>query len=351
MSFVLIIKDGEDEYQITEPIQLHGNITMFEIKRDTLITPQVIQNQDLLNKTLTMWSANLDWSGFVERIILNGMPPGEWKKDDSTNEMEYVQKGELKSGPSTTAFVSGVPKFNETGEIVGAESPQVVFRDPIDPKTFEVTRMTSYMNILEECHQSHVLLNSEAGQSGISRRESRQDYLDDIKGSKTAMDLAGNWMVNTLLFLAQWLIGNEADEPEYRSDFTTHMTVGAVTKEDVEMLAILKENGWISDETAMSRAGVDDVIGERSRIDTAIAHVRDVVEILRDSELQSPTLARKMMELVIRDIEVFNTIEDSELDTILGEIEQASQKKVEEADFMTQLRQGGGVDEEKTDEE
>lgn len=339
-SFIVSIKKGEEDYQTTEPIELHGNITMFQVEREPLITPQVIQNQDLLNKTLTMWSANLDWSGFVERIILNGMPPGEWKKD-TEGDLKYEQEGDLESGPSTTAFISGVPKFDEVGNIVGAERPSVVFRDPINPETFRVTRETSYVNILEEVHQSHILLQAESGTSGISRREARQDYIDDIKDSKLAMDLAGNWLVNTLLYLSEWLMGEEKEDIDYRANFRTHMTVGAVTKEDIDMLAVLKDHDWISDETAMSRAGIDDVEAEKAKIDTVMAKVEALLNVLDRSGHSSPTLIKELYKMLIADVDILNKLDESIKDSIIEEFEQSAQRKTEESDFMSQIR--GGV--------
>jgi len=336
---------GGEEIDISEPIQLHGNLTMYRVQREAIITEQVKQNQDLLNKALTMWSANLDWSAFVERIILNGMPPGQWK-ENADNEWEFDASGELKTGPSTTSFISGIPKFNEGGEIVGAESPSVVFRDPINPDTFEKTRKTFYQNILEETHQAHIMLQAESQPSGISRREAKKDFEDDVSTSVNHFNEAGKWMIETLIYLATWMNGTDADEPEYIAQFECNPNLGAVTSEDVDIIAKMRETGLISDETAMSRLGVDDVKSEKAKIDTDFLKAKALLDVITQSQYTSAELVVQLYKKMIGDLDILAELQDSEVNTILEEIRTSVNSSAQENDFLGQIGSTGTPTEE-----
>lgn len=58
-------------------MDLGGRLTMFKMQSKRLITEPVLSNQKLLNMDLTMMSKNVVLGGFLERIILNGQPPGD----------------------------------------------------------------------------------------------------------------------------------------------------------------------------------------------------------------------------------------------------------------------------------
>lgn len=349
-TFVKTFSDGDEGGGETEPLPLHGNILMYQVERTPIISNQVRQQQDLLNKSLTMWSANMDWSGFVERIVLNGMPPGKWGYDATEQKWEYEQIGDMKSGPATTNFISGVPQFDDQGRIAGMSTPSVQFRDPIEPDTFKTTTESAYRSILEEAHQVHILLSSQAEASGISRREARQDYEEDLKTSKGSMDLAGKWIVETLIYLGQFLAGTEEDEPKYKVEFSSNINVGPISQEDSEMILTQVEKGLKSKETAMSELGIDDVEAELTRIDSASDQVEKILELLTLTQIKSPTMARKLFEIIMNDIEIFSTFEEAERNAILDEIESSVGQAVQEADFMSGMR-GSGAPEEEEDEE
>ena len=327
---------GGEEVDLSEPIQLHGNLTMYKVSRDSIVTDQVKQNQDMLNKGLTMWSANLDWSAFVERIILNGMPPGEWK-ESNTGTLEFEGSGELKTGPSTTSFISGTPRYNDSGEIVGAENPSVIFRDPINPDTFEKTRKTFYQNILEECHQAHIMLQAESQPSGISRREAKKDFEDDVYNSVNRFNQAGKWMIETLLYLATWMNGVDSDEPKYVAQFECNPNLGAVSVEDVEIVAKMRELSLMSDETAMARLGVDDVKAEKAKIDTEFAKAERLLNVITTSTYTSAALVKELFNKMINDLDILSGLQEGEINTILSEIEASVNSGAQENDFLGQI--------------
>ena len=301
LTYVKVVsEEGEDE---GEGYSMGGRIMMFEISRKALITEQIRQNQDLLNKNLTMWSANLDWSGFSERMILNGMPPGKWKHDATTNQMKFEEGGEMVTGPSRTNYVMGQPIFNSEGKVTGFTNPDVRFREPIDVQTFDRTLAACYTNILEEAKQAHILLNSEAAPSGVSRSESRQDYQDDLKDSKRIIDQAGKWMLESIYLIVKDLLGEGVDKEneKYRGSFSATLQVGTLSAEEQQAIITQVDNKLLSPESAMRRLGIDDVEAELSRIDSVSEQIRELVEILNEMGVESPSLNGLIIRVVLRD--------------------------------------------------
>lgn len=91
-------------------LDLNGHILIYEMNRDTLITPQVLQNQDLLNMALTMLGRNAVQGGFLERIFLNAEEPSETTTEYNSvtgqnDDVEVAQP--LQVGPGRSTFVQG----------------------------------------------------------------------------------------------------------------------------------------------------------------------------------------------------------------------------------------------------
>lgn len=341
-TIIRTFQDDGDEFDESDGYMLDGNLFMFQVERSALINDQIKQNQNLLSKNLTMWSANLDWSGFSERMILNGMPPGKWQYDKTKRTMEYEESDEpIRTGPSTTQFIFGHPEFDKDGNVTGMTTPKVQFREPINVETFKTTLLSTYTNILEECKQSHILLNSEGSPSGISRRESRDDYADDLKQSKTEIDDAGKWLIETVLMFADELMGKNRGEKKYAVSFSSTIKTGALSSDEVEAIIKQVDNKLKSVETAMKELGIDDIQSELDKIDSVSEHVSEIVTVMAEMGITSPEFVAEAVEILIQDkIEYFTKAEDGtviNIETVKEQARNSAERSQQESDIINQV--------------
>jgi hypothetical protein len=247
--------------------QLGGNLTIYELRCQHLITDQVRQLQKMLNMILSMASRNAVIGGFLERTILNAQMPGQWVEDSSSPEGRVFKPDPVRLGAGSVNFISGL-------EVTGADgsksyaSPQVQYRDPVSVLTFKDSSYLAYRSILEEVHQVHSLLAGEAAPSGESRRQAIADFTADLRLTASRANAAGRWLIETVLALTALLAGQPNRYASLRVDFNARVDTGP-TSADIQQLVINQRNaGLLSLETAMVRSDVDDPDAELAKINT-----------------------------------------------------------------------------------
>lgn len=243
---------------------LGGQPLIYEMRRPVLISESVRQLQRLLNLALSMLSRNVVLGGFLERVILGGMPPGTWSKDASGKEM--FTPAPMQVGAGSVNYVSGQPIRDEKGKITGYTSPSVAYRDPVSVQTFRDTRQEAYQGILEECHQLHAAISGDATASGEARRQAMADFLIDLLRSAPQINRAGRWLLETVLAQASIFAGQPGRYAGLRAEFSCRIDLGPISVEELRLLIELVKARLMSRETAMSRAGIEDVAAELARI-------------------------------------------------------------------------------------
>jgi hypothetical protein len=164
--------DGDAEEPLTMP--LGGRLTMYELSRDWLITPQIISQQNLLNMAMSMKQRNVVLGGFLERIFLNVKWPG------TTNADGTFTPTPLQVGAGTLNSLQGETYEDGHGN-TQVLSPSVVYKDPVAPDTFIATEQSAYLAMLQEGQQLHYALagewrKSQAGQRSIQERPFAQRW-------------------------------------------------------------------------------------------------------------------------------------------------------------------------------
>lgn len=237
------------------PIDLGGALPTYARRRRALITEQVRQQQRMINKAYTMANGNLDWSGFLERIILNGKPPME---DDPSEPGK--KRPAYRPGPGTATFLSGTVHTDAEGnERVAA--PSVVFREPGEPVVFSATVAMGIVAILRETNQLHALAAADGGISEDSRIQAKADFLVSLLMTKPALDGAGRHIYETA---DRWAcaLSNEPAVAGAAHTFRTRIDPGPMTADEVQAVVSKVKEGLASKRSALSELRTEDVEAE-----------------------------------------------------------------------------------------
>lgn len=276
VTVVEIVTEDDEGGRISTDVRmpLGGHLMMAELELTLLVTPQVKQQQRLLNLALTMLQRNVVLGGFLERVFLDAQPPGYFEADpENPGKMRFVP-APFKTGAATTNFVQGrVITDNEGQPLLDPQgrpsvtSPDVRWREPVAITTFTGTAYEAKRNILEECHQVHALIAGDATPSGESRIQARADYVIDLIKAAGRVNILGRWLIETVLSLAAYLAGEPGRFDSLRATFECRIDPGPMTAEEYRLVMELVDKKLLSRESGMSRTGVDDVDAEKARID------------------------------------------------------------------------------------
>jgi hypothetical protein len=247
-------------------MELGGRITMAVIESDLLITTQLQQMQRALNLCLTMIPHNIVTGGFLERIILNGLPPGHWERDSNGRKTRFIREA-FETGPGVTSWVSGIEIPGTDGKPASVTSPTVAWRPPTDPEFASKAKRSIYQDMLEEADQAHVLLSGDAVASAVSRVQARADFDMSLTQLEGPVNAVGRWLVEVVLALAESLMQQpNAVLKDWRGQFECRVTSAPLSVEERTQNVTEMKEGLLSRETAQERNGVADVAAENARI-------------------------------------------------------------------------------------
>jgi hypothetical protein len=225
--------------------------------------------------SLTMLDRNAIQGGFLERVILNAEPPGEWVSDpNSPNGKKFVPKP-MQIGAGRTTFIgSRVVESNESGDPPIILPADIRWKDPIKPDTFIATAAEHRHGIYEEASQLHALISGDATASAVSRVQARADFLDSLSKTKPQVDDAIRWLMEIALDHACFFAGidRETEFGLIRASCDVQMSTGPLTPEERQAVMDMVEKEMLSLETAMQLLGVEDVDAERSRLSQEAAN-------------------------------------------------------------------------------
>lgn len=260
----IIATDGA-KYE-SQPFELGGRLFMYELRREHLITPQVRQDQKALNLAVTKMLRNINVAGDAEVTYLNAEPPMVTVADASAPGGTRQVPGRLAVGAGARVFVQGTAIRDDQNNIINRLNPALSYREPVEIKTFVGTRAECYTMMLNQTHQTHALIAGDATASGISRVQARADFESDLTMTKSVVDDALRWMLETVLAFAACIVGQPQRYAGLRVEANTIVDSGPLSPEERAANRDDHDAGLLSAETAMSRNGVDDVTAESERI-------------------------------------------------------------------------------------
>ena len=272
---VIQIRSGTNYDEIVSEIAypLDGALTIFELSRPPLITESVISQQDGLNTQWTYLNRHASASAFLERVILNGMPPGRWmpaaEVQDSeglptrtTQEgvKEVYTRAPYRTGAGETNFTSGIPLPEG-----GYTNPSVVFREPSSGAPLLANIKAHREAIMELSSQSHRLISGDATASGVSRQQALQDFVQSLGPTVTQVKLAAAWMLKTALLLASHFEA-KGSYLGVEVDVKVGVWASTPTSDEKRLTLELYKGGLLSQTDAMRQIGTEDVDAELPKI-------------------------------------------------------------------------------------
>ena len=154
-----------------------GLLPVFGMNGKCLISDAVKRGQNAINRALTYKEKNLEAAGFIERIIINAQPPGQWSENGETGNLEFIlDRKPIATGSNVATFITGMP-IGDPRTPKGYTKPSISYRDPVSPNSFvESVKMDIY-KIYHQAGLSY-LIDSDLGSiSGASRQSLRDNFL------------------------------------------------------------------------------------------------------------------------------------------------------------------------------
>lgn len=267
--------DEVDDRLIVLP--LGGRLLLYDMEQPLLIDSDIRAGQMALNKAKTLRSTNLDWAGFLERIILNGQAPGKW--ETNSEGQEVFVPAPMTVGPATTNWIVGVE--DENG---GLKNPQIIFRQPEPTTLFDNTIEAEYRDLLSLTGQLHTLIAGDATASGKSRQQARDDFRRSLLHLKEQVDGGLRWALETTLALVAILSGSPGKFEELRVEVDTQLDLGVIEPEEQTAARENRAAGLLSTQTAMRRIGIEDVAAELALVEAQETQTADEEQHLSQGE-------------------------------------------------------------------
>jgi hypothetical protein len=245
-------------------IPMGGQLPMFEMKREALITVQVQQAQRALNLAESMIPRTAVTSGFMERLLIDLQSPADPEVIDGIETGRWIPRP-FYTGAGTTNFLQSSEYLDEEGRMQRA-SGSAHYKDPVAADGPIKASDKHYKAILEEIGQIHALISGDATASAISRITARIEYLGTLWLTSGEVEAQMRFILDTVLLLAEAI----ANKPGLytsviKGSAQCRLDVGPISAE--ERTALEASIGkTMSQETAMKILGVDDVDGEKSKM-------------------------------------------------------------------------------------
>jgi hypothetical protein len=343
--------------------RMRGLLPMIAIEGEKILDEPSRAQQRRLDFFETLLIRVGEVAGFPERYTKNAEPSGTWKRvadgfvpptgaqireaEDGSGALEYLVPTPRMMGSGTTTDLIGivVGKDERTGKMTRA-TPDVFIKEPTDPEYCIKAIKHASATILEDCHQGHVVTNSDPLPSGKSRKEARADWEADVEEAREPVEGGLRDFIESAFAGAEDLAG----QPGYFTDtlrvsVDLHVDLGPADPQDIQSDVVQVEKGMMARETAMSRSGIEDPEAELKRIEAAPDAKVGLLGKLGEN-LSALRTAFPTGDPVVLAVAAGYTQEDAE--TWFGPIRDAEKLEDEET---RELNASGGADDEDEDEE
>lgn len=247
------------------PLPLGGRLTLFALEGKNTITEQQISLQKLLNLNLTLCGHNLVEFGFSEETFLNAeMEEDEVLDLTAPGGKRKVPKA-LPRGAGASRNVVGLQYYDRDGKQHIA-TPGIHEREPAAADTYVATYELVREAMLDDAHQLHALISGDASPSGESRITALADFIIYCLDSKTAVDSAGVWSLETVAAFIAILIGEPGKYDSLRVNFNAKIDPGRLTPEERQALMTEVDKKLRSRKSYMMLTGESDPDAQMSEI-------------------------------------------------------------------------------------
>lgn len=220
---------------ISDPLDLGGRLTIYEMSGEPLITEQVRSQNASLNLNLTMANHVTVESGFRELAVSNVEFEKVRVPDPRAPGGFREAPKRLKRGAGVIHNFVGITLEDEKGN--ESLSPvDIQAFDPVSLVTFDTGQNMFRRNILSEVRQLWALITGDAAPSGESRIQSMADFVIFALDFQEEVEDAGTWLIETVLYWAAILAGKPGYFSDLRANFKTRLYLGRLTPAEKTLL-------------------------------------------------------------------------------------------------------------------
>lgn len=302
-------------------VQLRGRLTAHCIKVRPLITRQIIDNQKVVNLSLTMMSRNVVIGGFLERVVTNTQLPGRYVADAEAIGGRRFEPKPLKFGGGITTVLNPIIVEDDEGKKTIA-NPSITYRDPVPVTTFAESKQIAQNSILQDAEQTHMIVAESGFASGEARIQARANFATSVLRTKPSVDNAVMWLLDTVLQMAATFAGDQDKYKDIKAFCDVKPDTGPLTPEEKRVTLEMYKSGLISRESAMVILGCDDPDEEITRMESEVKVTTPVEKAQIITALsktgwqlsldQMPEVDSDILGLTPRDIEAYKQQLDEE---------------------------------------
>lgn len=158
-----------------------GRLPIIELKARAIVNEAVKDGQKAINRALTIKEINNESAGFLERIISNALPPGEYQLDAQGNKTYVVDLKKFELGPNKIAWINGLP-IGDINEPSGYTNPDITYRNPVSIENFRDSIQLDTATIYFQVGLAYLLSSGDGKISGKSRLTLKEDFLIRLRG-------------------------------------------------------------------------------------------------------------------------------------------------------------------------
>jgi hypothetical protein len=276
----IIPESGTDAQEFPRAIARRLPIAQMEAR--LLITEPVRRQQRSLDVIETLLMRVIESAGFPERYTTNAMPSGVWLEtppaDGPPLEVKEVEiGGQMRTwylhqvprvlGPMITTDLKGIVGQSGTtgGDVI--MQPGVTFKDPTDPEYLTKASNHGRQTMLRECKQGHLASDSTAESSGLAYQQARAVFGKDLRATKSPLEGMVRDIIEATIAFAESMSGvtpgaGDSFLANYRCVVNLHVDAGPTSSLELAEYREQNKAGLLSRESAMARAGVEDIDAE-----------------------------------------------------------------------------------------
>lgn len=222
---------------ISDPLDLGGRLTIFEMAGEPLISEQVRSQNASLNLNLTMSNHVTVENGFREIATTNVEVETVRVRDDrAPGGFREVPKRAKRGAGIIHNFMSVSLGTDERTGVEQVAPTTIEAFDPVSLDNFDTGQNMFRRNILSEVHQLWALITGDAAPSGESRIQAMADFVIFALDFQEECDDAGAWLIETVLYWAAILAGKPGYFSDLRANFKTRLYLGRLTPAEKTLL-------------------------------------------------------------------------------------------------------------------
>lgn len=265
-----------------------GLLPIVHVKIGTLLTEPVLRLQGSVDTLNTLLMNLCNAHGLAARTELNTEDDGVWQASApagieaprtrvTDGVTDYFKPTVPTLGNYVIRKIRGfeytvsLASDNEK-ETFGITTPSVHYHEPSPPSALIESADYERRALRDACHQGHRmngLSGSTAEASGDAYEQARAMFVSDIESVGKAVDTAVAKLISWIMAAAEWRSGGSAQK--FLNDWTvvakSHPNAGPVSSATQTSTIALVEKKIISKSEGTARVGVQDVQGERDRIE------------------------------------------------------------------------------------